>query len=479
MTISRTAPIAALVLFAFSVGVHITVNAELAKQPISSKIWDPFIVVGNLSGEVWLFSLAGDSIGPGGLVHVFEDCMASGLAILDYELDGDLDIVAMVQPKDAGGTPTGETDLYLLENDRFGFNVCIIPDTIPQRGGFWFPMSDVCAEDFLRDGYDDFVVSVTGNSPTLLHLFAFDPATGEFLESFLDDTPWASHAWLMDAGDVGKDSFSDFVTFDYPVTGDFADEIYLYSGDGLGGFTPSFACSSVHSINDIAMGDFDSDGCLDFVAGVDDDGDPGAVWLFVGDSTGSFRLGSPIPVFDLDPMHNSGQDRTGTGHMDAYDVDQDGNVDLVAFVHGRDTGPFNPTLWLVRGRGDGSFHQPVKVREGIGDLSLPLALSTPLRPVETGLDADKSRIPELFRLRQNSPNPFRGRTTLRFSLGKDCRARLVVQDVGGRLIAVLVDAELPAGTHAAVWDARAPAGIYFCRLEVVDLIATKKMVLLR
>jgi hypothetical protein len=378
------------VVGATAVAVAFQAVAGIENQFVSSDVSGPFVVLGNLSGEVLLFPILEDSIGSGSLVHTFQDAMASGLTIIDHGADGDLDIVALVQWKDLGGTPTGESDVYLFENNGSGFDISYIPDTIPMSGGFWFPMSDICSEDFFKDGYDDFVVSITGDSRTVHHLFVYDPLSGMFSESFLDDSPWASHAWLLDGGDVQNDSYADFVTFDYPNTSDFADEVFLYKGDGLGGFSTSFACSTIHSVNDIAVGDFNNDGCADFAAGVDDDGNPGAVWLFLGDNTGTFSLISETPVFDLDPVHNSGQDRTGTGHMDAYDVDQDGNLDLIAYVHGRNQEPFDPSLWLIPGNGDGSFQDPIRVCHAIGDLSLPLALSTPLRfePVLAELSVD-------------------------------------------------------------------------------------------
>lgn len=358
-------------------------SSEYEAKPYQGQVlaWtsDPFIAAGNLSGEVWLFPIIGGTIHSGSLVHTFESAMASGLAIMDHGNDYDLDVVALVQPTDMGGSPTGVSDVYLIENRGTLFEVTLIPDTIPNSGGFWFPMSDICAEDFLKDGHDDFAVSITGDYNTISHLFVYDPASGTFQESFLDDTRWASHAWLMDAGDVHKDSYADFITFDYPSTGDFADEVYLYSGDGMGGFIASFACSTIHSVNDIAVGDYDNDGCPDFAAGVDDDGNPGAVWLYLGNNTGLFQLTSETPVFDLDPVHNSGQDRTGTGHMDAFDVDQDGNMDIIAFVYGADHAPFSPTLWLIRGNGDGTFQNPTRIHDDIGDLSIPLAVSTPLK----------------------------------------------------------------------------------------------------
>jgi hypothetical protein len=81
------------------------------------------------------------------------------------------------------------------------------------------------------------------------------------------------------------------------------------------------------------------------------------------------------------------------------------------------------------------------------------------------------------------PNPFRNSTELRFSLAAPGPARLSVYDVGGRLVRVLCDGELPAGDHVVTWKAgtgslRASAGIYFVRLETGERRVTKRVVLL-
>jgi hypothetical protein len=64
-----------------------------------------------------------------------------------------------------------------------------------------------------------------------------------------------------------------------------------------------------------------------------------------------------------------------------------------------------------------------------------------------------------------TPNPASAATAIGFTLPASGHARLVVTASDGREIAVLVDAELPAGAHRAVWDASAlPSGPYFYRL---------------
>jgi hypothetical protein len=90
-----------------------------------------------------------------------------------------------------------------------------------------------------------------------------------------------------------------------------------------------------------------------------------------------------------------------------------------------------------------------------------------------------------FALAPNRPNPFNPSTRLEYSLPAAARVRLTVYDVAGRLVRTLVDAELPAGAHAAAWDGTddrgrtAPSGTYVARLEADGRVATGRMGLVR
>ena len=89
-----------------------------------------------------------------------------------------------------------------------------------------------------------------------------------------------------------------------------------------------------------------------------------------------------------------------------------------------------------------------------------------------------------FALDQNRPNPFNPSTTIRFSLAKSGPVRLTVYDVRGGSIARLAEGVYPAGAHEVVWDgkarsgAAAASGVYWYRLEVNGVGATRRMILL-
>ncbi len=88
-------------------------------------------------------------------------------------------------------------------------------------------------------------------------------------------------------------------------------------------------------------------------------------------------------------------------------------------------------------------------------------------------------------LGQNHPNPFNPQTTIPFDIPAPARVRLLVMDAAGRMVRKLVDENVPAGAHNAVWDGRdgggrsVSSGVYFYVLDVGGERLTRKMVLLK
>jgi hypothetical protein len=94
-------------------------------------------------------------------------------------------------------------------------------------------------------------------------------------------------------------------------------------------------------------------------------------------------------------------------------------------------------------------------------------------------------VPVRFALGDNFPNPFNPVTRISFDLPVTGPVRLTVHDVRGRAVRNLVAGVLSFGTHTAVWNGtddagrRVPSGVYFCRIEAGDFVATRKMMLLK
>ena len=85
----------------------------------------------------------------------------------------------------------------------------------------------------------------------------------------------------------------------------------------------------------------------------------------------------------------------------------------------------------------------------------------------------------------NQPNPFNPATTIPFSIESDCRVRLAIYDMSGRLVKVLADGPFQAGNHSAVWDGATGAGgesasgVYLCRLTAGGESYLKRLVLMK
>jgi len=98
---------------------------------------------------------------------------------------------------------------------------------------------------------------------------------------------------------------------------------------------------------------------------------------------------------------------------------------------------------------------------------------------------DTPAIPQRFALHQCVPNPFNPLTRIRYELPQAAQVRLDVFSASGRLVATIVHAEQPPGSHEAVWEGRdttgrvVAAGVYFYRLEAGSFVDTKRMLLLK
>jgi hypothetical protein len=78
------------------------------------------------------------------------------------------------------------------------------------------------------------------------------------------------------------------------------------------------------------------------------------------------------------------------------------------------------------------------------------------------------------------PNPFRNATAVRFTLPHAERVQLQVFNVAGQRVKNLIDAQMPAGAHSAMFGAQdLAAGLYFLRLRVGGTEMTRSVILLK
>jgi hypothetical protein len=141
----------------------------------------------------------------------------------------------------------------------------------------------------------------------------------------------------------------------------------------------------------------------------------------------------------------------------------------------------------------GVYYQPTAM--GYHGTTLTIEADDPGAPHEaqvTGravlnVGVEGGGVPVAYGLWQNRPNPFAGRTTIRYALPQAARVSLEVYNLAGERVATLVDGERPAGEHSvsfAPGSAQArggglPAGMYFYRFRAGGYTATHRMVLMK
>lgn len=87
------------------------------------------------------------------------------------------------------------------------------------------------------------------------------------------------------------------------------------------------------------------------------------------------------------------------------------------------------------------------------------------------------------RLYQNSPNPFRRSTTIKFTISLPVHASLKVYDIGGSLVRTLESGTAEPGIHTVTWDGKdesgrdVAAGVYFYKLNAARTSETMKLIM--
>jgi hypothetical protein len=98
---------------------------------------------------------------------------------------------------------------------------------------------------------------------------------------------------------------------------------------------------------------------------------------------------------------------------------------------------------------------------------------------------DAPALPARCLAHPNHPNPFNPGTSIRFELPEPRHVMLEIFGLDGRRVTTLLDRELPAGYHTAVWHGRdsdgrsVASGVYFYRFRAGPYTRTDKMMLVR
>jgi hypothetical protein len=94
------------------------------------------------------------------------------------------------------------------------------------------------------------------------------------------------------------------------------------------------------------------------------------------------------------------------------------------------------------------------------------------------VENNSAMVNKSFRLNQNYPNPFNPSTNINFSLDKNSDVKLSLYDVSGKLIRVIKEGFLKAGSYDEKINMDGfGTGIYFYSLETSEGKVTQKMIL--
>jgi flagellar hook assembly protein FlgD len=98
---------------------------------------------------------------------------------------------------------------------------------------------------------------------------------------------------------------------------------------------------------------------------------------------------------------------------------------------------------------------------------------------------DLTAVPDEFSLHQNYPNPFNPTTTILYDVPQDSKVTLFIYDLLGRQVRTLVNQDISAGFHDAIWDATddmgrpVSGGLYIYRINAGGYSKTMKMLFLK
>jgi len=424
------------------------------------------LYMGNLGSSNMLYRNNGDNtftnIAPDVNAQGPSPSLVLGLAIFDYDRDGDDDIF-MAQDGFQGN--------MLLQRQASG-----IYYDVSDEAGVVLPVQGmgVGVGDYNRDGFFD-VYTTNLDESTLLRNNGDGTFTDVTILAGVGDLP--NHmGWGTFFFDSDNDGLLDIYNNNQSNFGGLPNTFYHNNGDGT--FEDLSSPSGLMSYNNgigSSYGDLDNDGDLDIVLG----GRPAAAG-----NLKLFRNDTDDPHHWLQiSLQASGANRFAIGAI--LELFSDGTVQT-SMVSGGAGYVSQNSLRQHFGLGLSTSVDSLVVSwpDGLRETFFDLAIDSHLVLVEgttTGISTNgENTAPPTFFHGQNYPNPFNPSTLISFSIPETGHVSLTVFDVLGRRVETLVDGSLQRGLHTVEFGSvDLPSGVYISRLQTGNNVSVRRMLLLR
>ena len=403
-----------------------------------------------------------------------------GCAWSDYDNDGDPDLFLANYSDDInrlyrndgpdGGNPDGW--LFVDVAPALGLD-----DAVDSLGPIW--------GDFDNDGWIDLFVANNGPNRLYRNLGGtFAEIAADSGNNLNDGQYGAGCGWA----DIDNDGDLDlFQGNHYPNSGPEWASNFLFRNEGINGVAPnSWTFSDITPANYALMADtLNTNGAAWF--DYDDDGDLDLTYSTMhGGLNRLFRN----DLADATDNHWLQLDLTDP----AMNTCAIGSRVIVYHAGGLALREINggmgflsqESLTLEFGLGTSTAIDSVVIRwpDGVNETLIGVPVDIRL-PYTRGITPVESAPRMALQLHQNVPNPFNPSTRIAFELPVDGHAILRIHDLAGRLVATLVNSELPSGPHSVVWRGRnqsganVASGIYFANLTTAEGGVAKRMMLIR
>lgn len=93
---------------------------------------------------------------------------------------------------------------------------------------------------------------------------------------------------------------------------------------------------------------------------------------------------------------------------------------------------------------------------------------------------DQKKLPDTFELNQNNPNPFKGKTTIRFSVPYKTKVIIMINNAEGQVIHKIISQNQEPGTYEIEFYADGlPKGNYFYHMITDEYFKSREMELIK